>query len=119
MTTKVDSLGQFEQFVLTAIMALREQAYGLQIYSKVCELAGKQVNLGSIYVTLDRLENKGYIASAIADGTPERGGRPKRFCRLQPAGMLALEESVKAATRVSDTFYKSWGIGKWRPKRAK
>ncbi len=119
MAKLTDSLGQFEQLVLTAVMALRDGAYGMPIYSKVCELADRQVNLGSVYVTLDRLQNKGYVASTVAEGTPERGGKPKRFYRLEAAGLRALEESVATAARVSESFYASSKVGKWRPKRAK
>ena len=55
---KPDSLGQFEQLVLTAILTLYDEAYGVTIHSKVQELAGsKPVSLGAIYVTLDRLED--------------------------------------------------------------
>jgi PadR family transcriptional regulator, regulatory protein PadR len=61
---RVDSLGQFEQFVLTAILSLRDDAYGVTIQAKVAELAHpKAVSLGAVYVTLDRAEDKGYVAS--------------------------------------------------------
>ena len=102
------SLGHFEQLVLTSLMALRHEAYGLQIYSKMCELAGDQVNLGSMYVTLDRLRRKGYVTSKAEKGTPERGGKPKRFYRLEPAGLEALRHSLETAARLSETFYQSW-----------
>jgi PadR family transcriptional regulator, regulatory protein PadR len=55
---KPDSIGQFEQLVLTAILARRDDAYGVSIHSKVEELASpKAVSLGAVYVTLDRLED--------------------------------------------------------------
>ena len=61
---KTDSLGQFEQLVLTAILTLRDDAYGVTIHSKVEELARpKTVSLGAVYVTLDRLEDKGLVTS--------------------------------------------------------
>ena len=71
------SLGQFEQLILTAVAALQEEAYGLEVYSKVCELAGREMNLGSMYVTLERLKKKGYVSSKVAEGGTERGGRPR------------------------------------------
>ena len=99
-------------------MALCDQAYGVPIHSKVCELADRQVNLGSVYVTLDRLQSKGYVASRVAEGLPRRG-KPKRVYRLEPAGLRALEESVETAARVSESFYESSKVGKRRPKRTK
>src|SRR5215471_13623501 len=59
-----DSLGQFEQLVLTAILTLRDDAYGVTIHAKVEELARpKAASLGAVYVTLDRLEDKGFVSS--------------------------------------------------------
>ena len=75
---KPDSLGQFEQLVMTAILARREDAYGVTIHSKVEELARpKAVSLGAVYVTLDRLEDKGLIASWLSDPTA-RARRPRQ-----------------------------------------
>lgn len=107
---KPDSLGQFEQLVLTAILTLREDAYGVTIHSKVEELAQpKAVALGAIYVTLDRLEDKGFVASWLSDPTPERGGRAKRCYRLEALGERALEESAVTAKRIWDGIAEIWG----------
>src|ERR1700727_2872005 len=98
---KSDSVGQFEQWVLTAILSLRDDAYGVSIHSKVADLAKpKNVSLGAGYVTLDRLGDKGYLTSWLADPTPERGGRSKRSYRLEALGERALQESVVTARRV-------------------
>jgi DNA-binding PadR family transcriptional regulator len=107
---KPDSLGQFEQLVLTAILTLREDAYGVTIHSKVEELARpKAVFLGAVYVTLDRLEDKGLVASWLSDPTPERGGRAKRCYRLEALGERALQESAVTAKRVWDVIAEVWG----------
>ena len=98
---KSESVGQFEQLVLTAILALRDDAYGVSIHAKVTDLAKpKNVSLGAIYITLDRLEDKGYVSSWLAEPTRERGGRSKRFYRLEALGERALRESVATARRV-------------------
>src|SRR6516165_10050795 len=105
-----DSLGQFEQLVLTAILTLREEAYGVTIHAKVEELARpKPVSLGAVYVTLDRLEDKGFVASRMSDPTPERGGRAKRYYRLEALGERALQESAATAKRVWETLADMWG----------
>src|SRR6266852_3816440 len=84
---KLNSLGQFEQLILTAILKLRDDAYGVSIHDKVEDLARpKSVALGAVYVTLDRLEDKGLIASWLSDPSPERGGRSKRCYRLEAMG---------------------------------
>lgn len=107
---KPDSLGQFEQLVLTAILARRDDAYGVSIHSKVQELAHpKAVSLGAVYVTLDRLEDKGLVSSWLTDPTPERGGRAKRCYRLEGLGERALEESAVTAKRMWDGIVEVWG----------
>jgi PadR family transcriptional regulator, regulatory protein PadR len=107
---KPDSLGQFEQLVLTAILTLREDAYGVTIHSKVQELARpKAVSLGAVYVTLDRLEDKGLVASWLSDPTPERGGRAKRYYRIEALGERALQESAVTAKRIWDVIAQVWG----------
>jgi DNA-binding PadR family transcriptional regulator len=107
---KPDSLGQFEQLVLTAILTLREDAYGVTIHSKVQELARpKAVSLGAVYVTLDRLEDKGLVASWMSDPTRERGGRAKRCYRLEAVGERALQESAVTAKRIWDVIAEVWG----------
>jgi PadR family transcriptional regulator PadR len=107
---KTDSLGQFEQLVLTAILTLREDAYGVTIHAKVQELAKpKAVSLGAVYVTLDRMEDKGYVASWLTDPTPERGGRAKRCYRLEAVGERTLQESAVTAKRIWDVISEVWG----------
>jgi PadR family transcriptional regulator PadR len=105
-----DSLGQFEQLVLTAILTLGDDAYGVSIHAKAAELAKpKDVSLGAVYVTLDRLEDKGLVASMLSDPTPERGGRAKRCYRLEALGERALQESAATAKRIWDVTSEIWG----------
>lgn len=108
--TKSESAGQFEQLVLTAILSLREDAYGVSIHAKVEELARpKAASLGAVYVTLDRLEDKGFVSSWLSDPTPERGGRAKRCYKLEALGERALQESAATAKRIWDTIVEIWG----------
>jgi PadR family transcriptional regulator, regulatory protein PadR len=107
---KASGLGQFEQLVLTAILALHGDAYGVTIHAKVKELAQpKVVSLGAIYVTLDRLEDKGYLASWLSEPKAERGGRAKRCYRLEGLGERALRESAITAKRIWDSSVEAWG----------
>lgn len=107
---KTDSIGQFEQLVLAAVLGLRDEAYGVTIHARVQELARpRSVSMGAVYVTLDRLEDKRYVASWLTDPTPERGGRAKRCYRLEALGERALEESAVTAKRVWDAIVEIWG----------
>jgi PadR family transcriptional regulator PadR len=110
--TKQAAIGQFEQLILTAILSLRDTAYGVTIRDTVGELASpKHVSLGAVYATLDRLEDKGLIESWLSEPTRERGGRSKRHYRLRAAGERALQESVETSRRVFDAVESRWG--KW------
>ena len=112
------TVGQFEQYVLTAVLALREQAYGVTIHAKVAEfISPRDVSLGAVYATLDRLEDKGFVASWMSDPTPERGGRAKRHYKVEAAGERALRESAVAAKRVVDHLEQLWGGDAWHPSR--
>ena len=113
------TIGQFEQLVLTAILSLGDRAYGVTVHAGVSDLsAPKQVSLGAVYATLDRLEDKRLITSWLSDPTPERGGRSKRHYRLEPAGERALRESVLTARRICEVVEHVWGARVWNPVRS-
>ena len=94
--TDVSTLGEFEQVVLLAILRLTDEAYAVTIRDEILRCTGRDVSRGSVYITLDRLETKGYLRSRLADPTPERGGRAKRYYSLRPRAVEALRESRRA-----------------------
>ena len=55
---------------------------------------------GAVYTTLDRLEGKGLLSCRLEDGTPERGGRARRFYRLTAAGASALNVARSTIDRM-------------------
>jgi len=115
------SLGQFEQLVLTAILMLKDNAYGVTIHERVEDLARpRRASLGAVYATLDRLEAKGLVTSWLSDPTPERGGRSKRHYRLENLGERALKDAARTARRICDAVEQSeeagtWRVRKWKP----
>jgi len=101
----VESLGQFEQVVLTAILALDDNAYGVTIHAKVEALSQpKKVARGAVYATLDRMEDKGLILSWLSEPKAERGGRARRYYRLEKIGERALRDAARSAQRLIDTM---------------
>jgi DNA-binding PadR family transcriptional regulator len=105
-----DTAGQFEQLVLTAILALRDEAYGVTIHHKVEEFSRpRSVSLGAVYVALDRLEDKGFVSSWLSNPTPERGGRAKRCYRLEALGERVLQDSAVTAKRIWEAITEAWG----------
>ena len=89
-------LGEFEQLVLFALVRLDRRAYGVTIRQEIEARTNREVSLGAVYKTLERLEKKGYVSSEVGEPTPERGGRRKKFYRLEPLGARALNQSLAA-----------------------
>jgi PadR family transcriptional regulator, regulatory protein PadR len=89
-------LGEFEQIVLLALLRLGKNAYGVPIRREIEHRTERPITVGALYSTLDRLEAKGYVASWFAEPTPERGGRSKRFFRVEPLGLKAVQRSQEA-----------------------
>jgi PadR family transcriptional regulator, regulatory protein PadR len=109
-------LGQFEQLIMAAILALDDNAYGVTIHAKVEELSRSgKVSLGAVYATLDRLEDKKLIASWLSSPTKERGGRSRRHYRLEKSGIKTLRDSAETARRVYEAIEQSWGSPSWKP----
>jgi PadR family transcriptional regulator PadR len=93
-----DTLGEFEQAVLLAILRVGPEAYGVPIRHDLSGRLGRAVSVGAIYTTLDRLETKGFVSSWTGGATAERGGRAKRFYRIEAPGHRALD-AARAVTR--------------------
>ena len=94
--TDVSTLGEFEHVVLLSVLRLGDDAYAVSIRDEIGRCTGRDASRGSVYITLDRLETKGYLRSRLADATPERGGRAKRYYALRPRAVEALKESRRA-----------------------
>lgn len=94
-------LGEFEQLVLLAILQLRDEAYGMKIRLEIKTRANRLTSLGAIYTTLERLEAKGLVSSRVGDPTPERGGRAKKFFKVEASGQRALRDACKAAVKMA------------------
>jgi len=94
-------IGEFEHMALLAIMQLGDSAYGVAIMDELKERAGRTCSRGAIYMTLDRMETKGFIRSRMGEPTAERGGRVKRLFTVTPAGAEAVRRSQAAYRELS------------------
>ena len=80
-------LGGFELLVLLALIRLGDDAYGVPISQTIEENSGREVALGSVYITLERLQNKGLVSSELGEPTAVRGGRAKTYFRITAKGL--------------------------------
>jgi DNA-binding PadR family transcriptional regulator len=97
MTTKQKQkekyLGEFEQVALLALIRLGDQAYGAKIRQLIHEQIGRDVAIGALYSTLERLEKKGMVTSTLGEPTAARGGRAKRFFVVTASGLQGLKRT--------------------------
>ena len=94
-------LGSLEHIVLLALLQLDGTAHGALIRREIHDRTSRDISIGAVYATLERLEAKGYVSSKTGEPTPERGGRAKRLFRLEAAGAAALrtsEQTLRAMT---------------------
>jgi DNA-binding PadR family transcriptional regulator len=97
-----DYLGEFEHIIVLALLRLGDQAYGVTVRKEIQLRTNREVSIGAVYATLDRLETKGYVKSHRGDPTPERGGRSKRFFRITAKGMAAVNRTQQALQSMTE-----------------
>ena len=90
---KREFLGGFELLVLLALIRLGDEAYGVPISEAIEESSGKEVAMGSVYITLERLEQKGLVSSRLGEPTAERGGRAKTYFRITAKGLREVRQA--------------------------
>src|SRR6202050_2684530 len=97
-----DYLGEFEHIIVLALLRLEDRAYGVTVRQEIEFRIQREVSIGAVYATLDRLETKGYVKSHHGDPTPERGGRSKRFFRVTAKGIAAVSRTHRALERMTE-----------------
>lgn len=95
-------LGEFEHIILLALLRLQDRAYGVSVRQEVELRTDRDVSIGAVYATLDRLERKGYVTSRRGEPTPERGGRSKRLFRVTADGVKAVSRTHSALQSMTE-----------------
>jgi PadR family transcriptional regulator PadR len=91
-------LGSLEEQVMLAVVRTGGEAYGMNVRRELEAVRGREITIGSVYATLDRLEAKGFVSSSRTTG---RDATPRRVFTVTPAGGRSL-----ALTR--DTRERLW-----------
>jgi len=94
-------LGEFEHLVLLALLRV-DDAYGVTVRHEIAARTDRDVAIGAVYATLDRLEEKGYVKSWTGEPTAERGGRAKRHFRVTAKGMAAVNRTHEALRSMAE-----------------
>lgn len=95
-------LGDLEYTLLLALLRLGEETYGVPIRNEIAGRTGRELSLGALYTTLDRLERKGLVRTRMGSSTAVRGGRRKKMCRLTTAGKQALSTTWDFQRRMTE-----------------
>ena len=97
---KGDRLGEFEEFTLLAVCAKKGGAYGVPVQQFVEKATGRNVTMGAVYAALDRLEDKGYVRSAMSEPMQMRGGKSRRLFEPTPEGVRVVKSLRKVRERI-------------------
>jgi DNA-binding PadR family transcriptional regulator len=94
-------LGELEQLLLFAVLHLDDEAFGTRIRAAIEAKTGRTVSPGAIYTALDRLERRGLVSSSLGEPTAQRGGKRKRYYRVEAAGVELLRRSHDSIARMA------------------
>ena len=100
-TPKPAPLGEFELVVLLAVVRLKDDAYPVAIRDEIETRTKRDVSRPAVFITLERLEDKGLLTSRYGDPTPVRGGRAKRFFSPTKTGLNAVQQSLDTLAALS------------------
>jgi len=89
-----------KELLVLELLVRHEQLYGLQL---VAASRGR-LKRGTVYVTLGRMEDKGYITSTLDDPPPGAGGMPRRLYEPTPLGRRMLSAWSSGAKQLVPEF---------------
>lgn len=72
--------------IVLELLVRHDELYGLQLVSA----SNGRLKRGTVYVTLGRMEDKGYITFRVEDAPADIGGLPRRMYRASALGRRLL-----------------------------
>jgi PadR family transcriptional regulator, regulatory protein PadR len=81
-------LGSLEEQVMVAVVRTGDEAYGMNVRRELERVTGREITIGSVYATLDRLEAKGFVQSERTGGTDAVS---RRVFSITTPGIRSLE----------------------------
>ena len=95
----VDPVSNFEELVMLAVVRTAAEAYGMNVRRELEAVTGRDVTIGSVYITLDRLEAKELVSSSRVAGA---GASSRRIFAVTTDGLRALAETRAQRDRLWD-----------------
>ena len=94
----VDPVGSFEEQVMLAVLRTGADAYAVNVRRELELVTQRSVTIGSVYITLDRLEAKELVASIRT--TARDNAMSRRVFSVTPIGGSALAETKRLRERL-------------------
>jgi len=82
--------------MVAAVRLGADEAHPVSIAADISERTGRIVRRANVYMTLQRLEDKGLLTTALGDARPERGGKPRRLVTPTREGVAAVRATMAA-----------------------
>lgn len=95
-------IGEFEMIVLMSLLRLGNGAYGASIRRDIEERTTREVSVGTLYMTLARLEEKRMIVSYVGNPSKHRGGRRRRHYLMDTIGQRALGRAYRTFKAIAE-----------------
>jgi len=89
-----------KELLVLELLAREKESYGLQLVTA----SRGRLKRGTVYVTLGRMEDKGYITSRLEAPPPDVGGMPRRLYQATPLGRRIVAVWSAATTRLLPVF---------------
>lgn len=97
-------LTALDQRVMLAAINLHPNAYGVAIQDHIRERTGeKPPSIGSLYAAIERLADRGFVATRLGEKTDKRGGRAKLYVTVTAKGRATLQQSLRALASLQQT----------------
>lgn len=90
-------LGSLEEQVMLAVLRKAADAYGMNVRRELETVTGRDMTIGAVYVTLDRLEAKGLV---VSERTARGESGTRRVFTVTAEGVSALSDTRSARERL-------------------
>src|SRR5687768_4377027 len=90
-------LGSLEEQVMLAVVRTADEAYGMNVRRELEAVTGREITIGSVYATLDRLEAKGLVGSSRSAGGDAAS---RRIFTVTPFGARSLAQTREMRERL-------------------
>jgi len=86
-------LSRADEVLLISIVVLGDDAFSTTIQEELLRRAGKKLTVGSLWVSLDNLAERGLVRKRSAENPTRKGGRPRIYYSVTPRGVRALRRA--------------------------